>query len=544
MINPDKILFIPSLRQGNGTGHLKRCLDWASGFKEVHIYLLDCETEKSIDMQNHPIFKTVGNLIYHDAVTDSEGDHWELIILDNRLTSDLPIQFKGVPVLAIDEAGDLRKSASYILDILPSSLKELPNLQEFSFFNGPKSIRPDRKLKKILISFGGEDPCNLSTKILQSLDMKLLSRFDWYVILPEKNKSVNSTPLEVHCLDYADNLKDQLMHYDFVITSYGLTAVESLCSRVPVLLFNPGKYHDKLSRLSKIPYCPKAYKKVNSQINHVLSEALMTQMTNNQTPWVKLWEKYTQKSAPFMEWIQSMTISAEDCPICGSSHRKSIGRFPQRSYFLCRDCSMKYMVQFRQKKDIYKKDYFFSDYKAQYGKTYLEDFPHIRKMASERLGRIRIKSGSLLDIGCAYGPFLLEAIQKGFSSWGLEISEDAVSYVREHYPEIRIHQDAFENIPSKNPIFDKEQFDVITLWYVIEHFDDLSSLLTKVNYFLKKGGILALSTPHASGISGIFNLSGFLENSPEDHFTLWDRRSARKAFFGWGDTFEIYAVKG
>ena len=39
------------------------------------------------------------------------------------------------------------------------------------------------------------------------------------------------------------------------------------------------------------------------------------------------------------------------------------------------------------------------------------------------------------------------------------------------------------------------------MWYVIEHFQDLKSVLTKVNELLKKDGIFAFSTPSAEGVS-------------------------------------------
>ena len=242
---------------------------------------------------------------------------------------------------------------------------------------------------------------------------------------------------------------------------------------------------------------------------------------------------------------------------------------------------MKYMIQFRQKAEIYSKEYFFDEYKAQYGKTYIEDFPHIQKMAEGRLSRIIKKNGRILDVGCAYGPFLLKAQEKGFEPWGLEISEDAVTYIQENFPGMTVYKGAFENLPSG--LFEENYFDVLTFWYVIEHFQDLTSVLSKAGSLLKMGGILALSTPHASGVSGLFNTKRFLSQSPEDHFTLWDRRSARRAvslygfntirfhitghhperfpqwirktvplrflmiisrIMGLGDTFEIYAVKG
>jgi len=246
---------------------------------------------------------------------------------------------------------------------------------------------------------------------------------------------------------------------------------------------------------------------------------------------------------------------------------------------------MKYMVQFRIKEDIYSKEYFFSEYKNQYGKTYIEDFPHIQEMAEKRLkqiSKINSKKGKLLDIGCAYGPFLQTASEKGYGAMGLEISEDAVKYIKDNFKNINAKQGDL-NLKEIRDLFHDKEFQVITLWYVIEHFSNLSEILPYLASRLEKGGVLAMATPYASGVSGRYNAYHFYNLSPEDHFTLWDRKSAveclKRAGFtkirfvstghhperfspqikkmippqmlllisrlmGWGDTFEIYAQKG
>ena len=142
----------------------------------------------------------------------------------------------------------------------------------------------------------------------------------------------------------------------------------------------------------------------------------------------------------------------------------------------------------------YQKAYFFEDYKKQYGKTYEEDFETIKAQGLRRVGLIKSLAASsreLLDIGCAYGPFLSAAADYGMNSFGTDIAEDAVSYVQNKlklpavcsvFPEINTAEE-----------FGIAQFDVVTMWYVIEHFKDLGSVLRKVSSLVKKGGIFAFS---------------------------------------------------
>jgi SAM-dependent methyltransferase len=134
-----------------------------------------------------------------------------------------------------------------------------------------------------------------------------------------------------------------------------------------------------------------------------------------------------------------------------------------------------------------------------------------------KTGEPRAGSGRrLLDIGCAYGPFLLAAGEEGFTPQGLEPAAGAACYVQEEL-----------GIPCVNGFFpealktEAPAFDVVTLWYVIEHFDGLGAALAAIARILKPRGVLAFSTPSYAGISGRKSLREFLKNSPQDHWTVW-----------------------
>jgi 2-polyprenyl-3-methyl-5-hydroxy-6-metoxy-1,4-benzoquinol methylase len=180
----------------------------------------------------------------------------------------------------------------------------------------------------------------------------------------------------------------------------------------------------------------------------------------------------------------------------------------------------------------YAKDYFFDFYKKQYGKTYIEDFPNIIAAGKERLKHIRalLRTISkdkespggktrLLDIGCAYGPFLAAARDEDFSPVGIDPAEDAVNYVRGEL-KIEAYTGFFPDTPLP-AVLAENSFDAVTLWFVIEHFQDFGKVLDEIRRILKPGGVLAFSTPSFSGISRRSSLTAFLEKSPADHFTIW-----------------------
>jgi 2-polyprenyl-3-methyl-5-hydroxy-6-metoxy-1,4-benzoquinol methylase len=144
-------------------------------------------------------------------------------------------------------------------------------------------------------------------------------------------------------------------------------------------------------------------------------------------------------------------------------------------------------------------------------------------------------SMTILDIGCAYGPFLLAAREEGFLPFGIDPAEDAVKYVQKELG-IPAVQGFFPNYPLSVP-----RCDVITLWYVIEHFFDCATALAEIRKMLKQKGILAFSTPSFSGISGRASIRNFLFSNPADHFTIWSPKTCKRALKETG--FKVKKIK-
>ena len=233
-----------------------------------------------------------------------------------------------------------------------------------------------------------------------------------------------------------------------------------------------------------------------------------------------------------------------DCPVCHKSNSlpdKIISRNPTRTYRRCSNCGIVYMSFSTEADKVYQKAYFFEDYKKQYGKTYQEDFETIKKQCLKRVAvmnnlQAEDSARNVLDIGCAYGPFLSAASDSGLNPFGTDISEDAVSYIKKHL-HFPASCSAFPDIDTVSE-FGISQFDAVTMWYVIEHFKDLDSVLNKVSSILKKGGIFAFSTPSGEGMSAKSDSDNFYQISPTDHFSIWEPSRAWKILQKYGFTVE------
>jgi 2-polyprenyl-3-methyl-5-hydroxy-6-metoxy-1,4-benzoquinol methylase len=135
-----------------------------------------------------------------------------------------------------------------------------------------------------------------------------------------------------------------------------------------------------------------------------------------------------------------------------------------------------------------------------YSKMSNTDVPIIRRSrlraAKSQLGLIKkYKSGTtLLDIGCGEGFFLSNASQAGYTSKGIEISQNAAAYARKEFG-LDVEATPFEELR-----FPENYFDAITLWQVLEHVPYPFMVLKEVHRILKPGGLLATSTPNIEGI--------------------------------------------
>lgn len=98
-------------------------------------------------------------------------------------------------------------------------------------------------------------------------------------------------------------------------------------------------------------------------------------------------------------------------------------------------------------------------------------------------------SGKLLDIGCATGNFLYYGINnKNWDLFGLDINNRAVEIAKSRGLK------AFQGSITDHP-FNNNEFDVITLWDVLEHLHNPRESLFKIKNILRDGGIIIIRIP-------------------------------------------------
>ena len=182
--------------------------------------------------------------------------------------------------------------------------------------------------------------------------------------------------------------------------------------------------------------------------------------------------------------------SYEYCHICGSKNIEKA----QNELSGCNECSLQFLTNFESPEyynQIYNKNYF----NGGVYKNYLEEELYRRQLFSTKMKLIRKYipgEGSVLDVGCGMGFFLMEMKNKGYHVDGLDISKYAANLASE-----KLNTSIFSG-DLTNASLESKQFDIVTFWDVLEHLYNPVESLKEVSRIIKNNGVLVIETLNIS----------------------------------------------
>jgi 2-polyprenyl-3-methyl-5-hydroxy-6-metoxy-1,4-benzoquinol methylase len=156
----------------------------------------------------------------------------------------------------------------------------------------------------------------------------------------------------------------------------------------------------------------------------------------------------------------------------------------------CKNCHLIYMNPMEK---VSKTNEYYYKAKNTHAPTIRECYLRTAK-SQVRLIQKYASGTNLLDIGCAQGFFLFSASKAGYTTRGIEISQDAAAYAIKEFG-LDVEAKPFEELR-----FPESSFDVVTLWQVLEHVPYPLTVLKEVYRILKPGGLIVASTPNIEGI--------------------------------------------
>jgi len=213
-------------------------------------------------------------------------------------------------------------------------------------------------------------------------------------------------------------------------------------------------------------------------------------------------------------------IHWEKCPICGN--KKIIKKYNIQDFTVskeyydlleCDSCNFIFTQDAPSAEYIgpyYKNEDYVSHSDTQKG-LFFKIYHLVRDYMLEQKRKSIIKyldsdGRKILDIGAATGHFLNHMKKNGFDTVGIEQDK-----------EVREKASRIFNIPiyptEKLYEFPEQEFDVITLWHVLEHVHDLDAYLTTIKKILKPNGLLLIALP---------NRESYDAKKYKEYWAAWD----------------------
>lgn len=132
----------------------------------------------------------------------------------------------------------------------------------------------------------------------------------------------------------------------------------------------------------------------------------------------------------------------------------------------------------------------------------------------------------ILDIGCAYGYFLKLCDELHAETYGIDISDYALSIASQN-TKAALHK---LNIEKQKLPYENEFFDVVTCFDVVEHLRMVNTYLKEIHRVLKRWGLLFITSPNKA-----FIFKSIIKDRDPTHVNVhesnyWRRKLKEKGF--------------
>ena len=183
-------------------------------------------------------------------------------------------------------------------------------------------------------------------------------------------------------------------------------------------------------------------------------------------------------------------VAVQHCPACDGT-RISTGVLPRGRYRMesCHDCGLRWRSDAPSQEELaglYASG-FYVPAVARGGLLVRQ----LHRLSNQiRLREIAdLPPGRLLDVGSGKGRFLDAARHAGWDVTGVEFAGSSADATESAYG-INVVRGDFADVPLGH------DFDVVTLWHVLEHLPDPVGALARAADLLKPGGRLVVSVPN------------------------------------------------
>lgn len=183
------------------------------------------------------------------------------------------------------------------------------------------------------------------------------------------------------------------------------------------------------------------------------------------------------------------------CKLCFSQHTKIIRKYNNYYLIRCNRCNVVFIYPHPRKIKITQNN--LSLYESEQSEeAYFDKKEELIKRAEKYVKTLKKykKNGKLFDIGCSYGFYSKVFKDHRYNVTGIDISEKAIKYAKKYF-KLNLITGNFEKYKSRN-----NYYDVITMFDIIEHFQNPQQIIRKVHQLLKDKGIVIIQTPNIDSL--------------------------------------------
>ena len=191
--------------------------------------------------------------------------------------------------------------------------------------------------------------------------------------------------------------------------------------------------------------------------------------------------------------VKKDLVRHRHCPVCGNNTSEPLFIKDGFEHGRCPQCSLVYV------NPVLRDDLVLEHYQKE--ESWVEVLESGPQMEMDRLkysygldiARPYLNGKKILDVGAGTGLFVRLAAEKGFETTALELHKANAR---------RLSEDGFPVLtqPLDRLALPENQFDLVTLWEVLEHLIDPRTLLSEIHRILKHEGVVLILVPNADAL--------------------------------------------
>ncbi len=132
----------------------------------------------------------------------------------------------------------------------------------------------------------------------------------------------------------------------------------------------------------------------------------------------------------------------------------------------------------------------------------------------------------ILDVGCGTGEFLLTCKNDNWNLAGVEPNTNAKCLAEQ-----KLNKNSTFKIVDDIDKIELQQFDVITLWHVLEHIPNLDEYISKLKLLLKPNGVLIVAVPNYKSFDALYYKKYWAAFDVPRHLWHFSKKSIQLLFF-------------